>query len=115
MRAEERHIDYRFSLANERTFLAWNRTALALMAGGLAVVQLLDRVESETLRRALGVPVVLLGGVVAALSYSRWDRNERAMQADEPLPTSILPRLLSVGVGVGAVLALVVVLFAELA
>lgn len=107
------HIDYRFSLANERTFLAWNRTALALVAGGLAVVQLLHRVEPDSLRRALGVPVVLLGGVVSFLSFSRWEHNERAMQEDRALPGSILPRLLTVGVGIGAVLALVLVVFAE--
>lgn len=107
------HIDYRFSLANERTFLAWNRTALALIAGGLAVVQLLDRVEPLSLRRALGVPVVLLGGIVGTLSFSRWERNERAMQEDRPLPGSILPRLLTIGVSIGALLALALVLFAD--
>ena len=32
--------DYRFTLANERTFLAWIRTSLGLMAVGLAVAQL---------------------------------------------------------------------------
>ena len=109
----EPHIDYRFSLANERTFLAWNRTALALVAGGLAVVQLLDEVEPAALRRALGLPLVLLGALVATLSYSRWDRNERAMQADRPLPESILPRLLALGVAVGAVLAVVMVVLAD--
>jgi len=109
----EPHIDYRFSLANERTFLAWNRTALALVAGGLAVVQLLDEVEPAALRRALGIPMVLLGGLLAALSYSRWDRNERAMHADRALPPSVLPRLLTLGVTVGGVIALVMVLVAD--
>ena len=33
--------DVRFTLANERTFLAWNRTALALVVAGLGIVQLL--------------------------------------------------------------------------
>jgi putative membrane protein len=107
------HIDYRFSLANERTFLAWNRTALALVAGGLAVVQLLDEVEPEGLRRALGVPMVLLGGLIAALSFSRWERNERAMNEDRSLPRSILPRLLAVGVTAGALIAIVLVLVAD--
>lgn len=110
---DRRHIDYRFSLANERTFLAWNRTALALVAGGLAVVQLLDAVESPTLRRALGVPMVVLGGVIAALSFSRWERNEEAMHEDRALPASLLPRLLAVGVTVGGVIALVLVLVAD--
>ena len=109
----EAHIDYRFSLANERTFLAWNRTALALVAGGLAVVQLLDEVEPAALRRVLGIPMVLLGGLIAALSYSRWERNERAMEADRALPRSLLPRLLAVGVTVGGALALVMVLVAD--
>lgn len=31
-RREGRDPDYRFSLANERTFLAWIRTALALLS-----------------------------------------------------------------------------------
>ena len=115
MRSEgpEPHIDYRFSLANERTFLAWNRTALALVAGGLAVVQLLDEVEPAALRRALGIPMVLLGGLLAALSYSRWERNERAMNDDRALPMSLLPRLLALGVTAGGVIALVMVLVAD--
>jgi len=110
---ERGHIDYRFSLANERTFLAWNRTALALVAGGLAAVHLLDRVEPVALRRGLGVPMVLLGGLIAALSYSRWERNERAMLEDAPLPGSRLPRLLAVGVTVGGMIALALVLVAD--
>ena len=113
MEAEDGHVDYRFSLANERTFLAWNRTALALVAGGLAVVQLLDDVGSESARRALGVPMVLLGALIAALSFSRWERNERAMQAGAALPASLLPRLLAVGVTVGGLIALVLVLVAD--
>jgi putative membrane protein len=109
----ENHIDYRFSLANERTFLAWNRTALALVAGGLAVVQLLDEVEPAALRRALGIPMVLLGGLLAALSFSRWDRNERAMEHDQRLPRSVLPLVLAAGITVGGVIALVMVLVAD--
>jgi putative membrane protein len=109
----DEHIDYRFSLANERTFLAWNRTALSLVAGGLAVVQLLDEVDPPALRRALGVPIVLLGGLLAALSYSRWDRNEAAMRADRPLPRSILPRLLAIGVTAGGLVAVIMVLVAD--
>lgn len=108
------HIDYRFSLANERTFLAWNRTALSLVAGGLAIVQLLDNVDPPALRRVLGIPFVLLGGLLAALSFSRWERNELAMRADRSLPRSILPRLLALGVTAGGVAAVVMVLVADL-
>ena len=113
MSIEPEHIDYRFSLANERTFLAWNRTALALIAGGLAIVQLLDEVEPAGLRRALGVPLVLLGGLSAALSLPRWERNERAMQENRPLPRSIVPRLLAVGVTLGGIIALAVLALAD--
>jgi len=109
----EEHIDYRFSLANERTFLAWIRTALALIAGGLAVVQLLDEVDPAALRRALGVPLVLLGGLLGGLSFFRWERNEQAMRASEPLPRSIVPLLLAVGATLGGVLAMVMVLLAD--
>ena len=110
---EPEHIDYRFSLANERTFLAWIRTALSLVAGGLAVVQLLDEVDPPALRRALGVPIVLLGGLLAALSFSRWARNEAAMRSDRALPRSILPRLLALGVTAGGVVAVIMVLVAD--
>jgi len=107
------HIDYRFSLANERTFLAWIRTALALIAGGLATVQLLHEVGPEALRRALGVPLVLLGGLLGGLSFFRWQRNEEAMHASQPLPRSILPALLAIGATLGGVLALVLVVVAD--
>jgi putative membrane protein len=109
----EPHIDYRFSLANERTFLAWNRTALALVAGGLAVVHLLDEIEPAALRRALGIPMVVLGALIAALSFPRWSRNEEAMHADRALPSSPLPGLLAFGVTVGGLVALVLVVVAD--
>lgn len=110
---QHEHIDYRFSLANERTFLAWIRTALALIAGGLAIVQLLDEVEPAALRRTLGVPLVLLGGLLSALAFFRWQRNERAMRDDAPLPRSIVPVLLAVGATLGGLLALVMVLVSD--
>jgi putative membrane protein len=77
--------DPRFSLANERTFLAWNRTALALIAGGLAAGQLLD-FDSAVARLIVALPPVVLGGWLAYSSPRRWARYERAMRLDEPLP-----------------------------
>lgn len=101
--------DYRFTLANERTFLAWVRTALALMAAGVAVVQYLPGLGAG--RHALGFLLVALGGVLAASSYSRWARNERAMRLGRRLPDSPLPQLLAGAltlVAVAAVALLVV-------
>ena len=96
--------DYRFTLANERTFLAWIRTALALAAGGLAAVTILDDFPGEEL---LGIVLLVLGFLTAASAYRRWALNERAMRLDEPLPPSRLPLLLAYAVAVVAVLAAV--------
>jgi putative membrane protein len=105
--------DVRFSLANERTFLAWNRTALALIAGGLAVTQLLPPFDVPGTRRILGVPLVVLGGVLGYLSYRRWEANEAAIRAGAPLPASWLPRILSIAVVAGAMVAVIVGLFGD--
>jgi putative membrane protein len=77
--------DHRFSLANERTFLAWVRTSLALLAGGVA----LDAVELDGptgLQSVLAVALVVLGLLGAAASWLRWAAAERAMRLGQPLP-----------------------------
>ena len=89
--------DYRFSLANERTFLAWIRTALALAAAGLGAASLLDDFPGE---EALGIGLLLLSFVTAAMSYRRWALNETAIRLDEALPPSRLPLVLAAGVAV---------------
>lgn len=103
--------DYRFSLANERTFLAWIRTALAFDAGGLAVIHLLPPLAIAGARETIGVGLVLLGSVVAVASYRRWLRNEEAMRTGDPLPLSRFPGFLAVAVSavsIGAVLLLII-------
>ncbi len=96
--------DPRFTFANERTFLAWNRTALALIGGGLAASQLLH-FDSELVRLVVALPPILLGGVLAVSSYRRWEANERAMRLGEPLPVIGPPRYVPPAI---AMLALVV-------
>jgi putative membrane protein len=96
--------DYRFTLANERTFLAWIRTALALAAAGLGVVAILDDFPGE---EAIGVALLGLGFVTALVAYRRWALAERAMRLDEPLPHSRLPLVLATGVSILALLATV--------
>jgi putative membrane protein len=103
----ERDIDVRFSYANERTFLAWNRTALALITAGLAITQLLPPFHVPGGRRLIGLPLIVLGTVIALASLRQWNVNEKAMRRGEPLPPSILPRLVAVIIGISAVLALV--------
>jgi putative membrane protein len=105
--------DVRFTYANERTFLAWNRTALALVATGVAATQLLPAFDVEFGRRLLGLPLIAMGAALAVTSYRRWEANERAMRLGQPLPPSPLPRMLAFGIGAIAVLAIVLSAFAE--
>jgi len=101
--------DYRFSLANERTFLAWLRTGLALVAGGLAAAQFLPRLPIARLREAIAIGLLLLGAAVAVRAVVHWARCERAMWRGEPLPPSTFPTVLALSVaGFGLLLTGVV-------
>lgn len=109
LRGEGRTPDYRFSLANERTFLAWVRTALALVGGGIAADQFLDEMSRPF--RTVIAAVLLAGGAVCAVrAVNHWIRCERAMRRGEDLPESRFPGLLAVGTAVAAVALIVVVL-----
>jgi putative membrane protein len=107
----ESEPDPRFTLANERTFLAWSRTALALVAAGLGIVQLLPPFKGVPVgRHVLGVPLIVLGAVLAVAAYWEMTRNESALRRGSPLPKSILPGLLACTIGGVAAIAAVVVL-----
>ena len=105
-----REPDPRFTFANERTFLAWNRTALALIAAGLAAAQFLH-FHPDWLRLLIAVPLIVLGAGLAMASYLHWGDSERAMRLREPLHYSWMPRLLTAGIVVialcGGVVAIV--------
>jgi putative membrane protein len=94
--------DYRFSLANERTFLAWLRTALALVGGGLAVAQFVDTPDAPGVGTAIAVALLLLGGGCALRAVDHWIRCERAMRAGEDLPASRFPAMLAIAIAAGA-------------
>ena len=103
--------DPRVTFANERTFLAWNRTALALIGGGLAAGQLLD-FNTRAVRLIVGLVPILLGALLAFRSYRRWEANERALRLGRPLPESSPPRWLAIAVVLMA-LALAVLIVAD--
>ena len=103
--------DARFTLANERTFLAWNRTALALVVAGLGIVQLLPPFPGVPWgRHVLGVPLIVLGAAVSVIAYREWQRNQAALRHSAPLPGSVLPQVLAATITGIAVLAAVVLL-----
>ncbi|MEV8044108.1 YidH family protein [Streptomyces griseoluteus] len=101
--------DYRFSLANERTFLAWLRTALALIGGGFAVDQFLPHLRWAW-RVALALALLGAGVLCALRAVHHWVRCEQAMRRGEDLPVSRFPAVLSLLVAVVAVVMVVVVL-----
>ena len=98
--------DPRFTFANERTFLAWNSTALGLIAAGAAAAAFL-RSDLEGLRLLVALPLILLGGALGFLSFRSWEENERALRHGEPLPYSRLPRVLAYTVAVVAAITAV--------
>jgi putative membrane protein len=101
-RSAGKEPDYRFSLANERTFLAWIRTALALLAGGILIEQFARNVSPPWLLAALAVALASLGAVLCVLSYARWKSNDLAMRLGAPLPMPVgVPLLAAIAAAVG--------------
>jgi putative membrane protein len=108
---EEHEPDPRFTMANERTFLAWNRTALALVAAGLGIAQLLPPFPGVPAgRHIVGVPLILAGAGISVAAYIEMTRNQAALRRGEPLPRSVLPKLLAAVIAIVAAAAAVVVL-----
>src|SRR2546430_9776432 len=82
----EEEPDYRFTLANERTYLAYLRTSLACYAGGLSAVQFLDLGPDRWPARIIGIVLVLTGIVTTAGAFWRWQLNLAAMRRGGGLP-----------------------------
>ena len=103
-----RHPDYRFTLANERTLLAWLRTGLALVAGGVAVATYAPELGVRWGSAVAALALVLAGLGTAAAGYRHWRANEEAIGADRPLPVGRL--VPAVAAAVAAVIVVVAVL-----
>lgn len=98
--------DYRFTLANERTFLAWQRTALGLLAAAVAVVQLVPELSIAGARHVLGIILGLLAIFTAGMGILRWQQVDRAMRRDLPLPRHPTPIYLGIGLALVGLLTL---------
>ena len=106
-RREGQEPDYRFSLANERTLLAWIRTALALLAGGVLLEQFASHLGPHALLVGLAIGLATLAAVLSGSAYARWRANEIAMRHRRPLPGTIaIPLLAATSLAVCAVIAL---------
>ena len=104
--------DYRFSLANERTFLAWIRTALALLAGGVLLDEFSTRLQPAIAVPGLALCLCGLAAVLCALSYHRWRANEIAMRHGSRLPSTVaLPLLAATLLAVAAVTGLLLLIY----
>jgi len=101
--------DYRFTLANERTFLAWQRTALGLLAATVALLQLVPGPAVQGTQYILSTALGVLAVVTTGAGLLRWRRVDRAIRCSERLPHHRTPALLASGL---AVLGLVVSLLA---
>jgi putative membrane protein len=97
-------------LANERTFLAWIRTSLALLAGGVAVEAFMTELFDPGLRKALAVLLLVLALLIGAGSFFRWLNVERSMRRKDPLPLPWIAPLLAVGGGLVAATMMLFVL-----
>lgn len=112
---EEQEPDYRFTLANERTFLAWQRTALGLLAAAVALVQLVPELAVPGARRLLGIGLAALAIGTSGVGLRRWVHADRAMRRGQPLPRHPSPGFLAIGLIVLGVIALGLVIFKAIA
>lgn len=102
--------DPRFTLANERTFLAWIRTSLGLMAGAVAMEAFAGDEIPEFIRTPLACVLLVMAALLATVSFRRWLRIESSMRHNDPLPVPQASILLVLGIAIGAVLLLVAIL-----
>ncbi|OZC48227.1 hypothetical protein CH267_25270 [Rhodococcus sp. 06-621-2] len=97
--------DERFTLASERTFLAWMRTSLGLLAGGIAIVHLVPDFSTGWVRTTLGLVLIGMAASAAVVGLRRWLQVRRALQAGAPMPDAKDLWMFAVGIGAVAVLA----------
>lgn len=105
--------DPRFSLANERTFLAWVRTSLGMIALGVGVATFVSTTETRGFSIVIAIFLVVLGGAMASISWLRWLNVERAMRAGHGIPPSRMAPYLAIGIAALAVLSILVIIFAR--
>lgn len=104
-------VDYRFLLANDRTLLAYVRTALALQIAGLGVLQFLTQ-GTDAIRLTLGSVIVLMGSSLGAAGYHRWLSNDRTIRANAEMQSTRSLPLVVAGVVVVPIIAVIMIALA---
>ena len=99
--------DPRWTLANERTLLAYQRTALGLLVAGLAVVGSRSVAEAPLWLSAIGLPLIVLGAAVGLEGRRRFLSAQKAMRTGEPLDAPAVAVFLPWGIAAVAALCLV--------
>jgi putative membrane protein len=102
--------DPRYSLANERTFLAWLRTALAFVVAGLAAVTVDAHLRHSALLTLVATLGCLVGAGGAVAAYIRWRQAEESLRTGQPLGQPVAGLAMVAVLVILAVAALVVVL-----
>lgn len=112
-RREGEMPDYRFSMANERTFLAWIRTSMAILAGSIAIDQLTPDIAPAPIRIALCLVLAAIGALLAFEAYRRWSLQERAMRNKRELPHAWLLVAMTIAVSLAALVFAALILFSR--
>ncbi|WP_423183534.1 YidH family protein [Arthrobacter sp. NyZ413] len=112
-RREGQRPDYRFSLANERTFLAWIRTALAILAGAIGIDQLAPEIAPTPVRISLCIAFAVIGALLALEAYRRWSLQEQAMRNNRELPHAWLLVTMAIIVATAAAVLAILILLAK--
>ncbi|AMM34493.1 membrane protein [Sinomonas atrocyanea] len=109
-RREGEMPDYRFSMANERTFLAWIRTSMAILAGSIAIDQLTPDIAPAPVRIVLCLILAAIGALLALEAYRRWSLQEQAMRNKRELPHAWLLVAMTTVVALAALVFAILIL-----
>lgn len=76
---------YLIALANERTFLAWQRAALGLLAAAVAA-EFVPALAIHAAHHILGVALAAAGTVTSGMGLLRWKRVDRGASDTRSAP-----------------------------
>jgi len=100
----EREPDARFTLANERTLLAYQRSAIGLMAAAIAVAHFFG---DDALVIVLALVLLATGAFAAVGGYLRYRQVDEALREGRPIGSGSAAHLVSVAVLLCMILAAV--------